>query len=149
MSAMSAIRITSLVGALAVVALGASHTRKPEPCARTVVVERHDNGVVRRVAEYCDGQLDGKVRGWYENGAVMLVHHYRNGLSEGLQRQWYPTGRVFSMFNHHDGHELGRQQMWNPDGTIRSNYVIRDGKRYGLLGTMGCTGRSAGEAGVE
>lgn len=146
---MSALRIASLVGTLAAAALGARYARHPEACARTVVVDAYDSGVVRRMAEYCDGQLDGTVRGWYENGAVMLAYHYRHGLSEGSQRQWYPTGRVFSMFTHHEGHELGRQQMWNPDGTIRSNYVIRDGKRYGLLGTMGCTGKRADTGGVE
>jgi antitoxin component YwqK of YwqJK toxin-antitoxin module len=71
----------------------------------------------------------------------MLRYHYRDGSSEGVQQVWYPSGQIFTSFHHHAGHEIGQQQMWNADGSIRSNYVIRDGRRYGLLGSMGCTGK--------
>lgn len=138
-----AARAGVLVLAIAASAAGNRFARERESCRRTVGVERYDNGLPRRQAEYCDGQLDGTTRGWYENGAVMFVYHYRHGLGEGTQRQWYRSGAVLTSFHHHEGHESGQQQMWNADGTIRSNYVIRDGKRYGLLGTMGCTGKRA------
>jgi antitoxin component YwqK of YwqJK toxin-antitoxin module len=111
-----------------------------ERAGTSTVVERYSSGRVKRLEERRDGKLDGVVREWYENGARMREFHYRRGVSEGSQRQWYPGGQLFTSFHHHDGQELGQQQMWNPDGTVRSNYVIRNGRRYGLLGSMGCSG---------
>jgi antitoxin component YwqK of YwqJK toxin-antitoxin module len=111
-----------------------------EHAGTSTVVERYSNGRVKRLEERRDGKLDGIVREWYENGARMREFHYRRGVSEGLQRQWYPGGQLFTSFHHHDGQEIGQQQMWNPDGTIRSNYIIRNGRRYGLLGSRGCSG---------
>lgn len=139
----------------------------PSP-VRTTVVERYDNGRIKREVQYRNGKLDGVMRGWYENGAIeferqyrdgeengehrgwyadgarRFVYHYAHGLSEGEQRQWFDNGLPLTWFNHVRGHEVGLQRMWNADGTIRSSYAVRDGKRYGLVGSMGCTGR--GEA---
>jgi antitoxin component YwqK of YwqJK toxin-antitoxin module len=106
-----------------------------------VVVERYENGRLKREASYRGDKLDGVVRGWYDNGAPKFELHYRRGVSEGEQREWYPTGQLYTLFTHHTGHEAGQQRMWNSDGSIRSNYVIKDGKRFGLLGAMGCTGK--------
>jgi antitoxin component YwqK of YwqJK toxin-antitoxin module len=111
---------------------------------KRVVVDRWENGRVRRETTYRGELLDGPSRGWYENGARQFVYHYRNGVSEGSQEQWYPTGQPYTAFRHHAGHEAGQQRMWNADGTIRSNYVIRDGRRFGLLGAMGCSGKEKG-----
>jgi len=105
-----------------------------------VVVERWDNGRVRRETTYRGDVLDGPSRGWYRSGVPQFVYNYARGVGEGAQRQWYPTGQLYTWFNHRAGHEVGQQRMWNADGTIRSNYVIKDGRRYGLLGSLGCTG---------
>jgi protein SCO1/2 len=133
--------------------------------ARTTVVERYDNGRIKREAQYRNGKLDGITRGWYENGAieyerryrsgeedgehrgwypdgaVRFVYHYARGRSEGEQRQWFDNGRPLTWFNHVHGQEVGLQRMWNADGTVRSSYAVRDGKRYGLVGSTGCTGK--------
>jgi antitoxin component YwqK of YwqJK toxin-antitoxin module len=125
--------------ALALVVVGGGFA----PIARvrtSTVVDRYENGQVRRDVQSQDGQLDGVVRGWYEDGSPMYVYHYRNGVTDGVQEQWFRSGQRYTLFNHHEGHEVGQQRMWNADGSIRSNYVIRDGKRFGLLGAMGCTG---------
>jgi antitoxin component YwqK of YwqJK toxin-antitoxin module len=132
----SALRIVAAV-------LLATQTGAVRLPAHRVVVERWDNGRVRRETSYRGDAMDGPSRGWYPNGAPQFVYNYADGAGEGMQRQWYPSGQIYTWFNHHAGHELGQQRMWNADGTIRSNYVIKDGRRYGLLGALGCTGKDA------
>lgn len=110
---------------------------------RTIRVEKWENGFIRREEHRLNGELDGDVRGWYADGSPAYRYHFVSGVSEGLQEQWYPSGQPLTRFHHHAGHEAGQQQMWNADGTIRSNYVIKGGRRFGLLGTMGCSGRDS------
>ena len=126
------------VALLGIGAGAVSAARTPEV---RIVVERYSNGHVRRESTFRGEVLDGPSRGWYESGAPMFAYAYRAGLSEGVQRQWYPTGQALTRFHYSAGHEQGQQQMWNADGTIRSNYVIKGGRRFGLIGSMGCTGK--------
>lgn len=136
-----------LAGGLALLASGSAVLPAPGSSGAHVAIEQYANGQIKRLAEYRGGRLDGAERGWYETGAPKFEYHFKNGLAEGIQRTWFPDGRPLTEFTYRAGHEAGHQQMWNADGTIRSNYVIRDGRRYGLLGAMGCTGRSAGDRG--
>ena len=119
----------------------ASEIGVPRLAPHRFVIERWENGGIKRETAYRGDVLDGPSRGWYENGAPRFVYAYRDGVSEGVQRQWYPSGQLYTSFNHRAGHEVGPQRMWNPDGSIRSNYFIKDGRRFGLLGALGCTGK--------
>jgi antitoxin component YwqK of YwqJK toxin-antitoxin module len=114
-----------------------------------VAVERYASGAPMSERSYVGTVLDGPSRGWYENGARQFEYSYSSGASEGVQEQWYPSGQVYTLFHHHAGHELGQQQMWNADGTIRSNYVINHGRRFGLVGSMGCTGKGKSTGAIE
>jgi antitoxin component YwqK of YwqJK toxin-antitoxin module len=153
-----------LLGLLAL-ALGAIALSAASDPSMRVVVDRYPNGALERVASYRGNELDGAARGWYENGAPeyerryragreegrhrgwyetgapKFLYFYHDGVAEGDQRQWLRTGQALTLFHYRRGHEDGQQQMWNADGTIRSNYVIKDGRRFGLIGSMGCTGK--------
>jgi antitoxin component YwqK of YwqJK toxin-antitoxin module len=129
------------VSRIAIAALLVMQTGAARVPLHHVVVERWENGRVRRETTYRGDALDGPSRGWYETGEPQFAYNYLGGVSEGIQRQWYTSGQIYTSFHHHEGHEIGQQQMWNPDGTIRSNYVIKDGRRFGLLGALGCTGK--------
>ena len=128
------------------------------------ILEHHDNGGLKRDAEYRNGKLNGVARGWHENGRLDYVRryvagteqgthegwydngsrrfefHFNDGVSEGEAKQWYRNGKPYTLFHFVAGQESGQQQMWDADGNLRANYVIRDGRRYGLPGSVGCRG---------
>lgn len=146
--------------------VGAACADPAGDAADGVIREHYASGRVRREAPMRNGQLDGAVRGWFENGQLQYRRTYRDGkeigthegwhengarrfeyayadgLMNGIAREWTDDGRLVSEFRFVNGQESGQQRMWNRDGSVRSNYVVRDGRRYGLLGAMGCSGRS-------
>ena len=137
------------------------------------VVERYDSGTPKRTEAWVDGQRDGTSVSWYENGQVNEQRSFRDGRKEGrhlgwygdgtprfdyvfelglLRGQaldWYPDGTPYREFTYDAGQESGRQQMWNVDGSLRANYVVIEGRRFGLLGSKGCTGELVDASGAE
>jgi hypothetical protein len=137
------------------------------------VVERYESGAPKRTEDWVDGRRDGASVSWYENGQMNEARSYRDGRKEGRHRgwyadgtrrfdyvfelgrlrgqalEWYPSGTLYRDFTYDAGHESGRQQMWNVDGTLRANYVVVEGRRFGLLGSKGCTGELVDASGAE
>lgn len=100
----------------------------------------HANGTVAEERNYELGREHGTHRGWHEDGARRFEFHYVRGVANGAMREWYPDGKPYTQFEYADGHESGRQRMWTGDGVLRANYVVEGGRRFGLMGTAGCTG---------
>ena len=63
------------------------------------------------------------------------------------EKTWFADGRPYRVFHFLRGQEQGEQRMWYADGTPRAAYVVRDGRRYGVLGSKGCTGERNGGGG--
>ncbi len=102
----------------------------------------YDTGAPRETRRYRAGLEEGTHRGWYANGARRFVYHYANGRGEGLMEEWYDNGQPYTRFEYVLGQEEGRQRMWTEYGLLRANYVVDHGRRYGLMGTTGCTDAS-------
>lgn len=128
------------------------------------VVERHANGSEKRRTPYRSGLREGTVlvwsddgslledrsyelgkehgthTGWYPDGTRRFEYHYVRGLADGMQEEWYANGQPYTRFEYRAGHEEGRERMWTEQGVLRANYVVDRGRRFGLMGTTGCTG---------
>ena len=128
------------------------------------VIEHHENGILKRSEEWVDGRRhgssiswhsnaqvnelrtwlegrkEGQHMGWYADGTLRFDYRYAHGLLEGNALEWYPSGILYRDFNYVAGQESGTQRMWSLDGSLRANYVVREGRRFGLIGSKGCTG---------
>jgi antitoxin component YwqK of YwqJK toxin-antitoxin module len=102
-----------------------------------------DDGSLAWERTYREGREHGLHRGWYPSGGKRFEIRYVDGFAEGEAREWYPSGKLLTEFRYVRGHEMGRQRMWTEDGILRANYVVRDGRRYGLIGSVGCTGHAS------
>jgi antitoxin component YwqK of YwqJK toxin-antitoxin module len=135
------------------------------------LTERYESGALKRTEEWVDGRRDGRSVSWYESGQVNEERTYAAGrkqgrhlgwyadgtrrfddvfelgLLRGQALEWYPDGTPYRDFTYDAGQESGRQRMWNVDGSLRANYVVREGRRFGLLGSKGCTGELVDTAG--
>ena len=100
----------------------------------------YPDGSIAEARTFVDGNESGTSRGWWEDGAPKFVYPFEEGLYEGEVIEWYRDGTTFRRFNYVAGKESGAQKMWDADGSLRANYVVRDGRRFGLIGTKGCTG---------
>ncbi len=124
--------------------------------------ELYADSRVKRLAEYDEGRLDGRMMGWNPDGTMSYLRIYRRGLESGLHtgwypngknrfqfvysrgklegaaREWYSNGQMFTELHYYRGQEQGSQRMWTEEGKLRANYVVTDGRRFGLMGSMGC-----------
>jgi hypothetical protein len=106
------------------------------------VVAWHENGRVAERRAYEGGLEHGMHDGWYPDGSARFAYRYVRGRADGDQREWYANGTPFTAFTYRDGQESGRQRMWTEAGVLRANYVVDHGRRFGLMGTTGCSGLS-------
>lgn len=139
---------------------------------RLVRVERWENGTKKAEVPLLNGRFHGTVRAWYPGGSPMWTrtyvrgveqgehqgwwpdgtlkfsYSYVKGVREGESREWHANGRLFHLATYRGGHEEGRQRSWDADGTPRAAYDVVNGRRYGTIGTMGCTpgNRGAGDS---
>lgn len=112
----------------------------------TRVVKRYPDGSVEWERHYVRGREEGVSLGWWEDGTPHFRYVFADGLLEGEALEWYPDGTLYRDFHYAAGKESGSQRMWYPDGTLRANYVVVDGRRYGRIGSKGCTGGDRAEA---
>ncbi len=100
----------------------------------------YSNAQMSELRVYGDGRKKGRHMGWYSDGTLRFDYRYERGVLEGSAREWYPSGVLYRDFNYLAGHESGSQRTWSIDGSLRANYVVRDGRRFGPIGSKGCTG---------
>lgn len=127
-------------------------------------IDLSDSKVLKSVASYFNGKLEGDLVGFYPNGDTAYIrpyhlgekhgdhlgyyrngerkfhYYYENGFSQGNHKFWYMNGNLKEDLNYVDGKEFGSQRVWRPDGKLRSNYVVREnGRKYGILGLKRCS----------
>lgn len=126
-------------------------------------LDSYDGKILKSIASYYNGKLEGESVGFYLNGDTSYVrpyhmgekhgyhfgyypdgqkkfkYYFENGFSQGNHKYWFFDGRLKQDLNYVDGKELGAQKVWRPDGKLRSNYVVREnGRKYGMLGLKRC-----------
>jgi len=99
----------------------------------------YEGGEPKHVRIWQDGKRNGIFASYWLDGSAKQISSYKNDILEGELEEWFVTGIKAREFSYELGKEEGRQVMWYEDGTIRANYVVRNGRRYGSIGTKGCT----------
>jgi antitoxin component YwqK of YwqJK toxin-antitoxin module len=86
----------------------------------------YENGAVRSVATYSEGQLIGDFESWYPNGQREVVGSYRDGAQQGNWNWWHPNGMRKATLAYQDGRISSEIMAWNDTGLRISNGAIDD-----------------------
>ena len=98
-----------------------------------VIVEKHDNGNLKREINFSDGKLHDSYTTWFENGQKQMEVSYRLGLRHGAAREWYPTGQLKEESNYVDGDVHGKYEGWHENGHRKFEANYSDGQLDGSV----------------
>ncbi len=83
------------------------------------IVDTFDNGQVRHVGFYIDGDLDGEVVDYYENGRIERIGTYEKGRKCGTYQYYYESGQLC--------YETYRPKDWRMEEAQKSVEYFEDG----------------------
>ena len=98
-----------------------------------VLVEKHENGSLKRKINFSDGKLHDSYTTWFENGQKQTEVSYRLGLRHGASREWYPTGQLKEESNYIDGEVHGKYEGWHENGYKKFEANYSDGQLDGSV----------------
>ena len=98
-----------------------------------VLVEKHENGSLKRKINFSDGKLHDSYTTWFENGQKQTEVSYRLGLRHGASREWYPTGQLKEESNYVDGEVHGKYEGWHENGYKKFEANYSDGQLDGSV----------------
>ena len=75
-------------------------------------ITRFNNGAIKSIINYHDGEIHGMRKNWYENGVVQCIKYYKHGIFHGKQQEWDDKGHIISERNYHNGNKKGLQLEW-------------------------------------
>lgn len=74
---------------------------------------------------------DGLVETWYEDGKRGVVAQFSQGQSNGKYERWYENGRKEIEANYQEGVLHGSYTSWDEDGNIKESGTYNDGEKTG------------------
>lgn len=85
----------------------------------------YDNGQLRCLYNYLDGNLHGIQKGWHNNGKLEYEYNYAGGSFHGTQKRWNYNGDPGQECNYVCGKKQGLQKQWYNNGDLKceENYV--------------------------
>ena len=80
-------------------------------------------GVVERIINFKDGQLNGLCMRWHDNGQLMYREIYKDGALDGISKYWYKNGQLEMELLRHEGLPAGLtdnsyEKYWNENGQL-------------------------------
>jgi len=95
----------------------------------------YENGKVKNLSNFKNGEYEGISRSWYENGQLQSKKIYKNMVLAGLQIGWYESGQLKYQENHNEDGKVSHKS-WHENGTLNAegNYINNLGpiEKYGL-----------------
>ena len=88
--------------------------------------------------QYSNGRKEDNHKLFWENGNKKMIANFIDGQYEGKMIQWHENGEKFKEFYFENGNEVGNQKIWDPKGNIKANYDVVNERRYGLTGQKNC-----------
>ena len=70
---------------------------------------------------------DGVHKTYYDDGKLKYVQSYRNGDLEGISREYYETGRLQHTINYKDNRVHGIYHTYNPNGPLWTEEIYDHG----------------------
>jgi len=88
----------------------------------------YDNGHVRSLHHFRDGELDGPSIKWHENGQKSHESAFKDGKVEGLAIRWHENGQKAAEVAHKDGFPEGTSTYWYQSGQKSAEVTVKDGR---------------------
>lgn len=90
----------------------------------------HDNGIIRSITHYVDGQKDGSRIYWDSIGRPMRSEVFARGVANGAFYRFFPDGRPAQHSNYVDGALEGPHHQWYDDrgGSHVEGYYVHGGQ---------------------
>ncbi len=77
-----------------------------------------DNGNLRNVLNYKDGEKDGQNKGYYQNGQLKEIGDYKKGTKKGEWKEYYDTGQLKSISSYKNGDLHGERKDYHKNGKL-------------------------------
>ncbi len=102
------------------------HYSSTEPLTGKVV-SFHENGQIKEVGNYINGEKDGLHEVFHENSKLHRRGNYINGEKDGLHEEYREDGMRQYMFHWKNGELDGRQEYFDQWGDLRLRETCEDG----------------------
>jgi antitoxin component YwqK of YwqJK toxin-antitoxin module len=86
-----------------------------------------ENGKKQSSTEYKDGQINGKLEGWYPSGAKQVEGELINGQKAGMWIAWYENGQKIRQGAFKNGTEDGEYIWWFENGNLNKKGIYHNG----------------------
>jgi len=86
-----------------------------------------DNGNLRNVSNYKDGEKEGINKDYYQNGELQEIGGYKNGEKNGEWKEYYRTGQLKGISSYKDGTSIGESKSYNEKGKLLSTTSYKNG----------------------
>jgi len=76
----------------------------------------------------CSTSVENSIRKtYYDNGKIKYVQSYRNGDLEGISREYYETGSLKYAINFRENRIHGMYHTYDPNGSLWTEEIYDDG----------------------
>jgi len=86
-----------------------------------------DNGTMQSSTEYKEGQISGKIEGWYPDGVKQVEGELVNGQKAGVWIAWYENGNKSRQGAFKNGKEEGEYFWWFENGKLNKKGIYHNG----------------------
>jgi len=86
-----------------------------------------DNGKRELSTEYKEGQINGKIEGWYPSGAKQVEGELINNQKAGIWIAWYENGQKIRQGAFKNGKEEGEYIWWFENGNLSKKGIYHNG----------------------
>lgn len=82
------------------------------------IEEFHDNGVKRVEGYYKDDERHGRWNSWHSNGKLWSIAEYKNGQLDGKQTVYHISGQKYYEGTFEKGIRTGIWRFWDENGIL-------------------------------
>lgn len=93
-----------------------------------VVFEYYENGDIKQMAYYKNGQKHGIDKKFYHGGQLLYQREFRDGQQQGKIRQYYPNGCLWLEMNFVNDVPHGEARLFTEEGVLAQVTTYRVGK---------------------
>lgn len=111
---------------------GRVYLRGTEVLFTGLLRELYTDGVVKAEAEFVDGRLHGRTRGFHPNAVLQVEENFVEGVSHGQRRRFDEEGRIVSLESISNGQLHGLSEKYHPDGSLLEQGEYLNGAPHGL-----------------
>ncbi len=93
----------------------------------------HENGEIKEMRTFKDGNLEGLRQIWFDNGQLHQEAIFENGKVNGTRTVWYDNGQLNLKGTYIDGQLEGVLKNWRTNGVLKTEMNYKNGRLEGVV----------------